>query len=363
MSEMRTLLVDTVERLLQDFCPAEVVNGAEKGEWPARLWQGLEDAGLTRAWLPEEVGGSGVDAGDVLAVLRAAGRFSAPVPLAETLLAAWMLHAAGLQIPEGALTVAPVTPADRIAFRKSGGGWRLSGTARFVPWARASGHVAVIGQAGAQTLVARVAPAHCKIVSGKNLAGEPRDTMIFDGVVLPAEVVAPAPEGVDQGLLWQRGALTRVALMAGAVEKVMALSLRYANERIQFGKPIGKFQSVQQQLALMAGEVAAACVAAEAAGQAAARTRGLGETACAKLRLGEAAAVAAALAHQIHGAMGVTQEHTLHHSTRRLWSWREEFGADTDWAGYLGHWIAGLGPEGLWPALTASGGIPVRARE
>lgn len=361
MSEMRTLLVDTMERLLQDFCSAEVINGAEKGEWPAQLWSSLEDAGLTRAWLPEEAGGAGVDIGDVLAVLRVAGRFSAPAPLAETLLAAWMLHAAGLQVPEGVLTVAPVTPEDRIVFRKSAGGWRLSGTARFVPWGRACQHIAVIGQAGPRTLVAQIASSRCQIVPGKNLAGEPRDTVIFDGLVLPVEAVAPAPEGMDPGLLWQRGALTRVALMTGAVEKVMALTLGYANERVQFGKPIGKFQSVQQQLALMAGEVAAACVAAEAAGQAMAQGRGLGETACAKVRLGEAAAVAAALAHQIHGAMGVTQEHTLHHSTRRLWSWREEFGADTDWAGYLGHWIAGLGADGLWPALTAPDGIPVRA--
>lgn len=360
MSETRTLLVDTMERLLQDFCPAEVVNGAEKGEWPAKLWSSLEDAGLTRAWLPEEAGGAGVEVGDVLAVLRSAGRFSVPAPLAETLLAGWMLNAAGLQVPGGVLTVAPVTPADRITFRKSGG-WRLSGSARFVPWARDSGHIAVIGQAGTQTLVASIESSRCQIVPGKNLAGEPRDTVIFDGVVLPAEAVAAAPQGMDQGLLWQRGALTRVALMAGAVEKVMALTLGYANERVQFGKPIGKFQSVQQQLALMAGEVAAACVAAEAAGQAVAQGRGLGETACAKVRLGEAAAVAAALAHQIHGAMGVTQEHTLHHSTRRLWSWREEFGADADWAGYLGHWIAELGADGLWPALTAPGGIPVRA--
>lgn len=361
MSEMKSMLVNTVERLLQDLCPPETVNGAEKGEWPAKLWDALEDAGLPRAWLSEEAGGSGVGVGDVLAVLRAAGRFAAPVPLAETLLAGWLLEAAGLRIPDGPLSVAPVTVEDRIAFRRTANGWQLSGTARHVPWGAAAGYLAVVARAGNKTRVALVESSRCRITQGKNLAGEPRDTVNFDGVTVLAGNAAEAPAGISQAALWQRGALTRVALMTGAIEKAMDLSLRYANERVQFGKPIGKFQAVQQQLALMSGEVAAALVATDASGQAADRARGLGETACAKTRVGEAAGVAAALAHQIHAAIGVTYEHTLHHSTRRLWSWREEFGAEADWAGYLGHWIARLGPDGLWPAMTSPAGIPVKA--
>lgn len=359
MSEMRTMLVSSMERLLATECAPEVVNAAEKGEWPAKLWQALVDAGMTRAWLPEAEGGSGVGLGDVLAVLRAAGRHAAPVPLAETLLAGWMLSSSGMEVPDGPLTVAPVRARERLSLKKSGKGWTLSGAAGGVPWGRQAAHRVAIAWAGRQEYVVRIDGAAGKVRSARNLAGEPRDELTFDGVALGADAVAKAPVGVTQSELFRRGALARAALMAGATEKAMAHSLRYANERVQFGKPIGKFQSVQQQLALMSGEVAAACIAVEAAG--ASGGSGLAEAACAKVRVGEAAGVAAALAHQIHAAIGVTFEHTLHHSTRRLWSWREEFGAETDWAGYLGHWLIDLGAEGLWPAMTNQTGIPVAA--
>jgi alkylation response protein AidB-like acyl-CoA dehydrogenase len=359
MSDMKGMLVNSADRMFASLCPPEIVNAAEQGQWPTRLWGALEGAGMSRAWLSERAGGSGVGVGDVLAILRAAGRFAAPVPLAETLLAGWLLESAGLRIPDGPLTVAPVTVEDRIGFGKTASGWRLSGVARHVPWASDAGHIVVIGQSRGQTLVALAESSQCLIAPGKNLAGEPRDTVDFNAVTVPARDLARAPAGISQAALWQRGALTRIALMTGAVEKVMQLSLRYANDRVQFGKPIGKFQAVQQQLALMCGEVAAACVATEASGQAADCGLGLGETACAKVRAGEAAGTVAALAHQIHAAIGITYEHPLHHSTRRLWSWREEFGSEAQWAGYLGHWIANLGPEGLWPAMTCPTGIPV----
>ncbi|MGK2900852.1 MAG: acyl-CoA dehydrogenase family protein [Burkholderiaceae bacterium] len=361
MSELKSTLANTAERLLQNFCAPQVVNDAEKGVWPDRFWKSLAESGLHRAWLTEEAGGSGVDVSDVLAVLRAAGRFAAPVPLAETLLAGWLLDAANLRIPDGPLTIAPVGAEERLEFRKTAAGWRLAGVARRVPWGGAAAHLVVIGRAGNKDCIALVESSRCQVSRGQNLAGEPRDRVDFNDVTLSPAVVALAPAGLSQGSLWQRGALTRVALMTGALERVMALTLRYATERVQFGKPIGKFQAVQQQLALMSAEVAAACVAMDAAGQALDRGRGLAETACAKVRVGEAAGVAAALAHQIHGAIGVTHEHVLHHSTRRLWSWRDEFGTEADWAGYLGHWIMQSGPDGFWSGITSPSGIPTDA--
>ena len=72
----------------------------------------------------------------------------------------------------------------------------------------------------------------------------------------------------------------------------------------------------------------------------------------AKLRVGEAAGTGAAIAHQVHGAMGFTYEHSLHHATRRLWAWREEFGNETHWATQLGHMVAERGADELWPFIT-----------
>ncbi|MCW5656810.1 MAG: acyl-CoA/acyl-ACP dehydrogenase [Burkholderiaceae bacterium] len=360
MSETKAALARTAERLFQAFCPPATVNAAEQGTWPDALWTALADAGLQRAWLPESAGGSGVVGSEVLVLLRAAGGAAAPVPLAETLLAGWLLHGAGLRVPDGPLSIAPVGADERIALRRSGSGFRLEGSALLVPWAAAAGRIAVVGRSGRDECVALVDAARCRVVPGRNLAGEPRDAVDFDGVVVDADDVSRVPAGTA-GDAWSRGALLRAAQMTGALEKTLALSLRYAGERVQFGKPIGRFQAIQHHLAQMAGEVAASCVAVDAAGQALDRGAALAEIGCAKLRVGEAAGVVAALAHQIHGAIGITFEHVLHHGTRRLWSWRDEFGSETDWAGYLGHWILQGGARRYWPALTSPAGLPASA--
>jgi acyl-CoA dehydrogenase len=116
---------------------------------------------------------------------------------------------------------------------------------------------------------------------------------------------------------------------------------------------------VQHNLAMLAGEVAAAGAAADGAAEAIARF-GIGnehaaaQVAIAKYRAGEAAGTGAAIAHQVHGAMGFTYEHSLHHATRRLWAWREEFGNETHWATQLGHMVAAKGADALWPFVTAT---------
>src|SRR3712207_616623 len=74
--------------------------------------------------------------------------------------------------------------------------------------------------------------------------------------------------------------------------------------------------------------------------------------AAAKVRAGTAVDVVARLAHQVHGAIGFTQEHKLHHLTRRLWSWRDEAGSDLAWSRVLGAGLLADDPDGLWPALT-----------
>jgi len=128
--------------------------------------------------------------------------------------------------------------------------------------------------------------------------------------------------------------------------------VRYATERKQFGRPIGNFQAIQHNLAILAGHVAAAGSAAEWAFRAADRGEPAFEVAVAKVRAGEAAGIGAGIAHQAHGAIGFTYEHSLHHATRRLWAWREEFGNETHWATQLGHMVAARGADALWPFIT-----------
>jgi acyl-CoA dehydrogenase len=146
--------------------------------------------------------------------------------------------------------------------------------------------------------------------------------------------------------------MVRAAQMAGALESLLEQSVRYATERKQFGRPIGNFQAIQHNLAVLAGHVAAAGIAAEQAFRAADRGEPDFEVAAAKIRAGEAAGVGAGIAHQAHGAIGFTYEHSLHFATRRLWSWRAEFGSESRWALELGRRVAAAGPDRLWSELT-----------
>jgi len=185
---------------------------------------------------------------------------------------------------------------------------------------------------------------------GKNLAGEPRDDL---SRVEPVGRSAPLRDAVDCSLAQSFGALCRAAQMAGAMEAALELSTRYANDRVQFGRPIAKFQAIQHNLATLAGEVAAASAAADGAAEACSGPEiGLAEVAIAKVRGGEAAGTGAAIAHQVHGAMGFTYEHSLHHATRRLWAWREEFGNEAVWAQRLGRMVARHGADQLWSFIT-----------
>ena len=340
------IIVDTATRIFRDLCEPATVNDAENGMWPKALWDALEELGLTVAWVPDDLGGSGAAMADGFAVLRAAGRFAVPVPLAETLMAGWMLARAGIATPGGPLTLAPVHADGHITLGPDG---RLRGRARRVPFARNAGHIAVLAHRGNERMVALVATPGLPISQDKSLAGEPRDTVSFDGAI--PETTKPA--NVDEDTIQLFGAAVRLQQMAGALEKILDQSVQWALDRSQFGRPIAKFQAVQHNLATLAGEVAAAGAAADLAAEACAGQEiGVADVAIAKVRAGEAAGAGAAIAHQVHGAMGFTYEHSLHHATRRLWAWREEFGNEAVWAQRLGRMVAAAGADQLWPFIT-----------
>jgi len=347
MSDSRdNIIVDTATRIFQDLCEADTVNRAEQGEWPKALWDAIEESGLPLAWVPDELGGAGAEMADGFAILRVAGRFAAPVPLAETLLAGWLLARAGIQVPGGPMTIAPIHADGRIILGADG---RLRGRARRVPFARNARHIAVLARRDGATEAALVAAAGLAISPGASLAGEPRDDVAFDGVI-PESI---APVMADEDMLSTIGAAARLQQIAGALERILDQSVQQALDRSQFGRPIAKFQAVQHNLAILAGEVAAAGAAADAAAEACyGPDLVVREVAIGKVRGGEAAGAGAAVAHQVHGAMGFTYEHSLHHATRRLWSWREEFGNEAAWAARLGRMVATAGGDELWPFIT-----------
>jgi acyl-CoA dehydrogenase len=353
MSETRELLREAAERLLEKQCTAETMRRADGGEFPQALWKALTQAGYAAALVPEEAGGPGLEVSDALSLLVSAGRHAVPAPLAETMLAGWLLSAAGIALPGagGPLAVAPVREGDTLTASRDGAGWRLQGKAGRVPWGARADAIVVLAKCEGGHVVALVAPGDCRVAGGANLAGEPRDDVDFSGV----RCASAAPVKLDTAALQAMGAVMRSAQMAGAMQRVLEVSVQYAIERVQFGRPIGRFQAVQQNLAVLAGQAAAATAAAEAGIEAAARDLESPAVAAAKIRAGEAAGIGAAIAHQVHGAIGFTQEHRLHYSTRRLWSWRDEFGNEAFWARRLGGRIAAAGADHLWRGITANG--------
>lgn len=179
----------------------------------------------------------------------------------------------------------------------------------------------------------------------------------FHALALPlpeAIIVTQSDEGSDEH--FRLGAFMRTAQIAGAMDAALDLSVAYVNDRQQFGRPLGKFQAVQQSLATFACEAAAANCAAMGAAQALDRGDAAFEIAAAKLRANRAVGVGTTVAHQVHGAIGFTQEYALHDLTRRLWQWRSDFGNDAHWSKALGSSVVARGADSFWPDLTARAG-------
>ena len=347
------IVAETAARIFTDLADPQTVNNARDSAWKPPLWRAVSEAGLNLAWVPESLGGAGVNLSEGFEVVAAAGRAALPVPVAETLLAGWLLARAGLASPAGSMTVAPVRPRDKITFNADG---TLSGHASGVPFASEAEHIAVLAYGGAGLIVAFVKAADCTIGEGLNLAGDPSNIMTFERVKAIAS--APVPIDFDASMLLLMGATIRSVQIAGALEALLALSVGYANERVAFERKIGKFQAVQQNLARLAGETAAALAAAGSAADTIGQANIDGDTlllecAAAKIRCGEAAAEGAAIAHQVHGAIGFTNEHVLHRFTLRLLSWRDDFGSESYWAARLGQMIAARGGDGFWPLLAS----------
>ncbi len=329
------MLVDMAEKLFADLT-------TDRSAPFATLWPRVEEMGFGGLLLGEEEGGFGGDAGDAFAVLKTAGAAALPLPLAEEVFGRLAAARAGVVDVPGIVT---------IATRWDGGiaGRRFTGTTTAVPWGREAGAVVLTGNGPDLLVMARGARV---LREDANPAGEPRDTLSFEG----AEV-HEVPE--FSALHW--GALSRSAQIAGALDRALAMSIEYANERVQFGRPIGKFQSVQHSLAIFAMEASAALSAGQAAARAAEVDAAHFEIAVAKCRASQAAAVGHASAHAAHGAIGFTMEHGLNHLTRRLIAWRSEFGGQAFWADRIGEHVLTMPPGQFWPNLTARSDVLSRA--
>ena len=301
------------------------------------LWGNLEDTGLARLT-------SGQDAGPAEAaiVLSGLAKHAAAVPIAETdLLAAWLGGKVGLAVPD----TGPLTVADADATEIGG---RITGTAHAVPWP--VGAVMLAARTGDALHVGLIGDA--QIIDGHNLAGEPRGSFTFDMAV--SEFCSADVRVADE--LTRRGAWARCNQIVGALDAACDLTVAHTGERVQFGRQLSKFQAVQHSPAAMAGEIERAR-AATALAVAAAADNGFDHPAtdyavtAAKVAIGRAAGPVTTIAHQLHGAIGVTAEHRLWLATMRARSWVDEFGTTAQYARRLGRMA--LAADDPWDVVVS----------
>jgi acyl-CoA dehydrogenase len=325
--------------------------------WDTALWEALEESALTLVSVPEAAGGSGGTLREAAVVLASAGEHAAAVPVGETaVLGGWLLGAAGLPVPTGPLSASVAPESFRV--EETPEGWSVRGRLPRVPWGRTVARVAVAARTADGEVVLSLRPRNAVVRPGANVAAEFRDDLDVETVLRPDDVaVIPAGAAAE---LRRRHALVRTVLLAGAARRALELTLRHIAEREQFGRSLGRFQAVQQQVAELAAEVTAIRAAADAAVELCS-AEGVGSgragmaVAAAKVQAGRGAGVVARIAHQLHGAIGFTDEHPLRLATTRLWAWRDEAGDETEWAAELGDLALAAGAGGIWPLLVDGG--------
>ncbi len=338
-------LVNMLGELFADYrssrhAPTEVV------DLDRDLWKRLETLDLTRLTGTESAGGSGGNWVDAAALLGLSAAAAAPVPLAEhDLLGGWLLEAAHLP-NDGAL---------RTACRPD-----LSGVALNVTWARDAAKVVALWEDRDEWRVADVPASRLAFEQGRNLAGEPSDTVEFDLQDLGAGIVVDHEIGEQFHL---RGALARSAQVVGAMERVVELVLKHAREREQFGRLIGRFQVVQHLVADIAAETALARAATDTAVARAAASHWhdpgmLFSVGVAKSCVGHAASLVVRGAHQVLGAIGTTLEHELHTLTKPILVRRSEFGSVHEWDETLTALALSAGHDQLWNLITTGRATP-----
>lgn len=318
------LIRDSAARLYRESIDERMREAAEAGQWPEHLVNLCEQTGLLDA-----LGRSpALDSLDAAAVIASeAGRHAAPMPIVELLIARWLGR-----------------PDAAVGIRRPGLG---SSTTYVVPWATRAEQFVLLDE---EQIVVMPA-ASVKNKPRSTYAGEPQ-------VDVQCEVLPTAQRIGDARLAiiaTRVHLLLRLQQMAGAMEAALALTVQYANDRVQFGRSLGKFQAVEHQLAIVAEESASSRVAADDALRCVLRA-GATELvswralAAAKIRCSEAAGKVVDITHQVHGAIGFSREYRLHPLTRRLMSWRDDHGSEALWAGKLGAAVAAHGV--FWEFVT-----------
>lgn len=335
MINTEAMVAETATKIYTDLCGREVPHQAETGQYPQALWDALAENGLPLAWVGEDNGGFGADYDEVFGAIWASAQAASPVPFAETLVANWMLDRAGLAPADGTASFAlsGPTPAADIPF----------------------------GMHADKIVLFDAAHHEIALFDNRLATRSPEESLSPDGVtqfIFSGHLAEQSAKTDLTRRAFEAMILTvRAVQMAAAMETALNLSIDYVSQREQFGRPLSKFQAIQHQLALAASECAAATMAATQAASAIARNaddpaKAWHEAVIAKVQIGHSVEAVTVPFHQVHGAMGYTQEYDLHHYTRRLWAWRDALGNEHHWSKRLGEELSATSPDQIWKGVT-----------
>lgn len=339
------LIAQQLDRLLDTQVTAEKRKAVEEGLFDDGLWSDCQALGLTAAFVPESAGGAGLTWADIAPTLLVLGKHAAPVPLGETLIANRLLSSAGMEMVDGAIA----TGFDPVALTADGA---VEGTAKGVSWAPVCPHTVLLAEREGQLHLCLLRTEDVALSPLKTLSREPAADVTCNRVKPVA--VAALGDQFSQSTLLAHFAVLHTAQIAGALGFMLPLCIEYARDRVQFGRPIAKFQAIQHALAQLASEAAASQAAAIfACGKADAGRVEYGAM-VGMSRAGRAATVGAEIAHQVFGAIGFTDEHSLHYFTRRLWQWRSAARSEQWWSEQLGAQMIAAGGDALWPHIVAA---------
>ncbi|MFP3918237.1 acyl-CoA dehydrogenase [Lysinibacillus telephonicus] len=348
MSEMKDMLIEVIDKIFKDCADKETVDLLEEGKWAENLWELLAENEMLNFALLEEHGGVGGDLDCIFNVYRLVGRYAVPIPFVEHTLANFTLETSGLSpITERATIL--IDEEQMLELQED----RLSGLLHNVPWARHMQQLVTAAKQQDDYYIVQIPLENAAITKQINLAAEPRDSITFNNAAVIQKIVVPY-ELIQS--LKKINTAANIAKMSGALEKANELTVQYSKERQQFGRPIHRFQLIQQHIAILAGETAITNTSVDNMISALAEGREEYEVALARLRIDDSSRIVATSAHQVHAAIGVTHEHNLHYYTRRLWSWREEGYTSYYWKKVLAQTLLQSEMD-LWEFITKSNNV------
>jgi alkylation response protein AidB-like acyl-CoA dehydrogenase len=324
LTEDQELIKSTAAELLESrsaTAGARAVADDPAG-YSAALWKEMAELGWMGLAVPESYGGLGMGFLEVCLLIEEMGRFQVPSPFLPTVaccappIAAFGTDeqkADWLDAIARGRVISPIprrwdSPGADLVATETADGFVLDGTALFVPYAHVADHLLVAAD-DAALLVDTASPG----ISVEPLTvigpGRPH-RVVFSGVAVPADraLARGAADAISS-----YGAAATCAEMVGAAQRVLDLTIEYATQRKQFGKPIGGFQAVQHHCADMATDVLSSrFISYEAIWRLSAGLDATTEISMAKAWVSEAYQRVCTLGHQVHGAIGFTHEHDLH---------------------------------------------------